>query len=664
MGSRGSLLMPAPPRPSTTAPDDAAPPADRPESSVSLSRAAVLDAPKPPASDEWDVDLGATLSGERLAMPDPGLADTVRPPPLEKPPPVPPIPRPPPAPTGADALKRSSSALPAVTPGSFEPSAGRRSSPGFPAPTGVDALKRSSSALPAVTPGSLDPSAGRRSSPNFTLPREPAHEGRSSAPPRISSPDQPPPADRFSVPSPTASSSGPIIYVPTDVIAGKYRLLRIIGQGGMGAVWIAKNLALEVDVALKLIRRDRATEEASKRLLTEARAAAKLDHPGIVRVFDFGVTEIGDPYLVMELLNGESFGAVLARKKRLAPGVAVQTLLPVAAALAAAHGKGIVHRDLKPDNVMLASDESGKLVPKVLDFGIARVLRDDVERHVTVAGEVLGSPDYMSPEQARGELNIDHRTDVWTFAVLLYETITGKRPFDGPNYNALIAAIITATPQTTLALGAGDAALWAIIERGLTKDSAARWQSMRDMGAALASWAVERGIENDISGLSIRSEWLAPRMRRLLTVQPADTVELPEGRPVPRAVQPTVPEPPAQAPREAAEAEWKNLRGGPSRVWIALAAVAVLGGGALLGRALMSGDEAPAGASSAAPTAAPEAPPSSPQATAPSAAPSAAPQATRPASTSPTTKTTPTTPAVRTGPQRPKAPPVPKNIQF
>ncbi|UQA58449.1 serine/threonine-protein kinase [Polyangium aurulentum] len=660
--------MPAPPRPSTTAPNAAASPPDRPESSVSLARAAV-EAPKPPASEEWDVDLGATLSGERFAMPsDPGLADTVRPPPLEKPPPVPPIPRPPPPPSpGADALKRSSSSLPAVTPGSLDPSGGRPSSPSFPpAPVGIEALKRSSSSLQAVKPGSLDPSAMRRSSPGGTQPMfEPSTDHRSSAPPRISSPYDGAfdgHGDRFSSPSPTASSSGPIVYVPGDVIANKYRLVRVIGQGGMGAVWVARNLALDVDVALKLIRRDRATEEAAKRLLTEARAAARLDHPGIVRVFDFGVTEIGDPYLVMELLNGESLGAVLARKKRLAPGVAVQTLLPVAAGLAAAHAKGIVHRDLKPDNVMLASDESGKIVPKVLDFGIARVLRDDVERHVTIAGEVLGSPDYMSPEQARGELNIDHRTDVWTFSVLLYETITGKRPFDGPNYNALIAAIITATPVTTLALGAGDAALWAIIERGLSKDSGARWQSMREMGTALATWAVERSVDNDIAGLSIRNEWIAPRMRRLLTVQPPDMsgAELPGG-PTPRAMAMTEPEPSLAASRGGADAEWKNLRSGPSRVqWIALAAVLVLGAVILLGRAMLSGDEDPAGASSATTATPAEAPPPPAPAATQTAAPSAAPQATRPASTGATTKTAPTT----ARPPRTKAPPVPKNIQF
>lgn len=243
---------------------------------------------------------------------------------------------------------------------------------------------------------------------------------------------------------PANPSPPKMIYAPGTVVAGKYRLERVLGQGGMGAVWVVRNLSLDADFALKLIRRDRATEEAAARLLTEAKAAAKLGHPGIVRVFDFGQTEVGDPYLVMELLTGDSLGALIARKKRLEPAVAVQMLLPVAAALSAAHAKGIVHRDLKPDNILLATEDSSrKLVPKVLDFGIARVLRDDVERHQTMAGEVLGSPDYMSPEQARGQLDVDHRTDIWTFSVLLYESITGKRPFDGHNYNALIASIVS-----------------------------------------------------------------------------------------------------------------------------------------------------------------------------------------------------------------------------
>src|SRR5262249_9662448 len=160
-----------------------------------------------------------------------------------------------------------------------------------------------------------------------------------------------------------------------DVIDDKYKLTRIIGRGGMGAVWAAHNIPLDIDVAIKLIRRDRTAPGAADRLLTEARAAARLMHPAIVRVFDFGETSQGDPFIVRELLRGESLSAILRRKKRLSPTVAVQTLLPVAAALASAHGKGIVHRDLKPDNIIVITDENGALVPKIVDFGIAKLLQ-------------------------------------------------------------------------------------------------------------------------------------------------------------------------------------------------------------------------------------------------------------------------------------------------
>ena len=308
------------------------------------------------------------------------------------------------------------------------------------------------------------------------------------------------------------------IYVPGDVIDGKYRLTRIIGRGGMGAVWLAHNLPLDMDVAVKLIRRDRTAPEAAGRLLQEARAAARLKHPSIVRVFDFGESEQGDPFIVMELLNGESFGAILRRKKRLSPAIAVQTLLPVASALASAHGKGIVHRDLKPDNVLLITDESGALVPKVVDFGIAKLLSNDPDRPFTLAGEVLGSPDYMSPEQARGADNVGEATDIWAFSVVLYESVAGRRPFEGPNYNSLIAAILTNDPPPIA--GLGDPALWAILARGLTKNIALRWGSMRELGAALAQWAVDQGIEEDVCGNRIAKQWLEGAMRRIFTVYP------------------------------------------------------------------------------------------------------------------------------------------------
>jgi serine/threonine-protein kinase len=325
-------------------------------------------------------------------------------------------------------------------------------------------------------------------------------------------------------PSEAAEPEKPLAkpYVSGDVIAGKYKLKRIIGRGGMGAVWQAHNIPLDIDVAIKLIRRDRTAPEAAGRLLTEARAAARLMHPSIVRVFDFGETEQADPFIVMELLHGESLSAILRRKKRLTPAVAVQTLLPVASALVSAHNKGIVHRDLKPDNIIVVTDEGGALVPKIVDFGIAKLLSPDVDRQVTMAGEVLGSPDYMSPEQARGADNVGEATDVWAFSVVLYETVTGKRPFDGPNYNSLIAAILTNDPAPITAHGAGDSALAGIIEHGLAKDIAARWPRMKELGSALAAWALDKGIEDDLGGGSIRKQWLSGAMKRLFTVMPDD----------------------------------------------------------------------------------------------------------------------------------------------
>jgi hypothetical protein len=307
----------------------------------------------------------------------------------------------------------------------------------------------------------------------------------------------------------------------------------------MGAVWLAHNTSLDVEVAIKLMRRDRATPEAAARFTTEARAAARLGHPSIVRVFDFGETSRGDPFIVMELLQGESFGALLARKKKLSPVVAVQTLLPVAHALSAAHAKGIVHRDLKPDNILLAKDESNIVTPKVVDFGIAKLISGDPDRHFTIAGEVLGSPDYMSPEQARGEDDIDQRTDIWTFTVLLYQAITGKRPFDGSNYNALLASIIASKPLPITDLGIAEPALSAILEKGLSKERDGRWQSVREMGIELAGWALEKGAEHDLAGASLAAQWLEPTRRRLFTV--AGTAPPPD----PAApAEPAIPKPP------------------------------------------------------------------------------------------------------------------------
>jgi len=296
-------------------------------------------------------------------------------------------------------------------------------------------------------------------------------------------------------------------YREGDIIAEKYQLVRLIGTGGMGTVWIAHNLALDAQVAIKLIRAESATPATASRLLQEARAAARLGHTGIVRVFDFGRTAHDEPFIVMELLDGESLAEALDRRKRINATRAVQTLLPIADALSLAHAKGIVHRDLKPENVYLHHLEGGRTQPKVVDFGIA-LLERDVDRRITQDGAVMGSPSYMSPEQARGEEHVDHRSDIWSFAVVLYETMTGQPPFDGQNHLAILRQVVEREPLPATELGAGDDSLWAIIERALRKDPDERWQSMRAMGSALALWLTHQGVEEDVAGASLSATWL------------------------------------------------------------------------------------------------------------------------------------------------------------
>jgi eukaryotic-like serine/threonine-protein kinase len=296
-------------------------------------------------------------------------------------------------------------------------------------------------------------------------------------------------------------------YLPGEIIENKYRLVRALGEGGMGTVWIAHNVVLDVQVAIKLIRLDiGSSQRMTERLLQEARAAARLGHPGIVRVFDFGVTRHGDPFVVMELLHGETLADLISRESRLSAINAVQLLLPIADALATAHGKGIVHRDVKPENIFIARDESERRQPKLLDFGIASFVESGSK--LTLAGAVLGTPDYMSPEQARGENDTDHRTDVWSFCVVLYELLTGRVPFNGSNYNALLRAIINDRPPSIVSHAAGDQQLWQIIERGLRKTANQRWDTMRVLGEALALWLYERGVREDVCAASLKTAWL------------------------------------------------------------------------------------------------------------------------------------------------------------
>jgi serine/threonine-protein kinase len=308
--------------------------------------------------------------------------------------------------------------------------------------------------------------------------------------------------------SPTIEEPAGFAYAAGDVIASKYELEEVLGAGGMGAVFRARNTVIDMPVAIKLIRGDLNREVLSGRLLQEARAAAKLAHPAIVRVFDVGQTALGDPFIVMELLQGESLASVIDREGRLPAVRSVQLLLPIADALTAAHAKGFVHRDVKPDNVFVAVGDD-QLQPKLVDFGIVKLEQRDHGRQLTQVGTLLGSPDYMSPEQARGLEDIDLRSDVWSFSVMLYESISGKAPFSSENYNALLRMIVEDEPASLCELRAADAELSAIVARGMSKSRSARFQSMSELGRALAQWLLAQGFSEDACGVSLEAKWLS-----------------------------------------------------------------------------------------------------------------------------------------------------------
>jgi serine/threonine protein kinase len=234
-----------------------------------------------------------------------------------------------------------------------------------------------------------------------------------------------------------------------QTIAGKYRLNRLLGTGGMASVWSATNVFTEREFAIKFMLPQVArTPEAARRFLLEAKISARINHPNIIEVIDVGQAEDSSLFLVMELLTGTSLDVATRRRT---PSMPVHDFMrfmrDVAEALAAAHRCGVIHRDLKPTNIFLHTDRDGRIVPKILDFGVSKILEEENNTALTVVGTVLGSPLYMSPEQAMGAEGIDGRTDVFAFGSILFEALSGQRAFDGPNFNALIVTIATTEPK-------------------------------------------------------------------------------------------------------------------------------------------------------------------------------------------------------------------------
>jgi serine/threonine protein kinase len=231
---------------------------------------------------------------------------------------------------------------------------------------------------------------------------------------------------------------------PGELIQSRYRLIRVLGSGASGSVWAAKNELIDREVALKIMSPSVAEDAvALQRFFNEAKASGRVRSPSIVEILDLGQAEDGSPFLVFELLYGEGIDERLRREGTIAIEPLFELLVGVARALAIAHAQGIVHRDLKPANIFIHKSASGETVAKILDFGISKIFESGTNFSLTRTGMVVGSPAYMSPEQAAGQEDVDGRADIWSLGVVMFEALTGTLPHEAPNYNALMVRILT-----------------------------------------------------------------------------------------------------------------------------------------------------------------------------------------------------------------------------
>lgn len=234
---------------------------------------------------------------------------------------------------------------------------------------------------------------------------------------------------------------------PGDLLQSRYRLVRLLGSGASGTVWAAKNELIDREVALKILHPDVATDSVQlQRFFNEAKASGRVRSPSIAEILDLGQAEDGSPFLVFELLHGEGLDQWITRERTLDPRTLTELFIGVVHALELAHAQGIIHRDLKPANLYAHRGSTGQLVLKILDFGISKMVEgNNTAEHLTLTrtGTVVGSPAYMSPEQAAGREDIDGRADVWSLGVVLFEALTGTLPHEAPNYNALMVRIMT-----------------------------------------------------------------------------------------------------------------------------------------------------------------------------------------------------------------------------
>ena len=276
------------------------------------------------------------------------------------------------------------------------------------------------------------------------------------------------------------------------MVTPSVKLVRPLGEGGMGAVWLAEHLALRTQVVVKFIASGlKGSKEAQERFSREAAAASQVKSPHVVQTFDHGITDDGIPYIVMELLEGRDLGEYLEQSAKVPSDLVVEIIGQLARALDRAHERGIIHRDIKPGNIFLSdSGRSGEVFVKLLDFGIAKGVEGGLSDGVdsgTKTGSMIGSPFYMSPEQILGSRNLDYRSDLWSVGVVAYEMLTGRKPFDAETMGGLAIRIhseplplaTTANPDLPISVD-----MW--FARACARDVNARFASARELTAELA----------------------------------------------------------------------------------------------------------------------------------------------------------------------------------